>query len=94
MAQTVGNKLPEHEERNDKQEKVLTTMYTEVQKIIHGLVLSREETKQNNKELLAMGHKLKELEANVRSDYTEPTTQKESMVRAQRPEIPYFGELK
>ena len=41
MAQKVENKLTENEERKDKQEQVLTTMYNDVRKITQELFLSR-----------------------------------------------------
>ena len=86
--------------KGDKHEHVLTTMYTDVQKITQGLVLIREETQQTNKKLVARDQKLKGLEENIGSEvstsanapihnYTEPMTKKEHMVRENIPKIPY-----
>ena len=59
MAQTVESKLTENEERNDTKDLVLTAMYNDMQKITHELGLNRGATQQTNKELVAMGQKLK-----------------------------------
>ena len=61
MAQTVGYKLTENEEEGggeNKQDQVLTTIYTGVQKIIQVLGLSSDATQQTNKGLVAMGQKM------------------------------------
>ena len=82
-------------------------MYTDVQKIIQELGQNREETQQTNKGLVEMGRKLMGLEENIRNEVwtsantlnqnhteQEPTTQKESMVRASHPQMPYLGKRK
>ena len=55
LARTIENKLTGNGERNDKQEQVLETQYTNVQKIMQELGLSREASMKTNKELVAMG---------------------------------------
>ena len=107
MAKTVEYKLTENEEGDNKQAQVLTSMYTGVRKIIHELGQNREETKQTNKGIVAMEQKLMRLEENIRNEVRtsaitliqnqtekQPKTQKESSVRACRPEMPYLGEVK
>ena len=58
MAQAVEYRLTENVGSRNKKEQVLTTMYTDVPKIIQELGLSREETLQTNKGLVAMGQKM------------------------------------
>ena len=105
MAQTVENKLTENEERNDKHEQVLDTLYTDMQEIIQELLLNREATTKTNKELVPMGQKLKGLQENATNEvaksvnaliqnYTDQMAKKEPIVRANLPKMPYLGGTK
>ena len=101
MAPAVDYKLKEHEETNNQQDRVLTTMFTDVQEMIQEIGINSEETQQTNKELGAMGQELMGLGEYIRSEvwtsvntiaqnYTEPKTQKEPMVRESHPKLPYL----
>ena len=102
--QVVEYKLTGNEERNNNQEKVPTSMYADVQKIIQEIGQNRAETQRR---LVVMCQKLTGLEENIRNEIStiantliqnrkeqEPKTKKESRVSESPQEIPFFGKLK
>ena len=84
------------------QEKVVETLYTNIQKITQEPGLRRAETSRTDKELVPINQKLKGLEGNAISEatksagaliqnYTEAAERNRNMDRTKIPKMPYLG---
>ena len=102
MARTVGIKLTENEERNERYEQVLGGLYKTIRQVATELGRNREETPHAQKEIVLPNQKLQGANGNAKGEvqknidtliqkYTESAKKHDTKVEENLTTKPYLG---